>query len=341
MKLRTLTSVAIAVALLGVVPPPAVAQAGAATNTWTPPRTAFGQPDLGGVWANNSATPFQRPQAFAGKERLSDEELADLRVRLTELRENEQAGNLLGDFLIQKVLDDPEFRGFDQDTGNYNSFWLVERDFDNRTSVVVDPPDGRIPALVPAARERQIAAARYRSEHPADGPEDLPLGHRCANFGIPKVGAGYNSYQHIFQTPGHVVILSEMAHDARIIPIDGRPHLQDKVRQWNGDARGRWEGDTLIVETTNFSTKSQFRGSNENLRLMERYTRTGPDTLTYEATVSDPTTWTQPWTVLIPLTRSEDVLFEYACHEGNIAMIGTLAGARMEEREAAEAPPTK
>jgi hypothetical protein len=315
---------------------PAPAQAGAENDDWTVPRLADGRPELQGVWANNSATPFERPAAFAGKERLSDEEVAALNRRAAELRDDEQAGNLLGDYLVQKVLADPEFQGFDQDTGNYNSFWLVDRHFDNRTSVVVDPPDGRIPEMTPEAKKRVAAKAKYRREHFAHGPEDLPLGHRCVNFGLPKVGAGYNSYQQILQSGDWVAIVSERG-PTRLIPVDGREHIPARVRQWNGDARGRWEGDTLVVETTNFSPKSEFRGANENLHLVERYTRTGPETLTYEVTVSDETTWTRPWTARIPLEKSNDAIFEYACHEGNIAMIGTLAGARYEEKAAAEA----
>ena len=334
---RALVILGLAALAVGVAAPAPSRAAEAAVDPWTAPRTADGHADLQGVWANNSATPFQRPKAFEGKETLSEEELAELQKKAAALREDEQAGNLLGDYLIQKVLEDPEFQGFDQITGNYNSFWLVEREFDNRTSVVVDPPDGRLPPLTDAARERTAAQIAYRREHPADGPEDFGLGHRCANFGIPKVGAGYNSYQQIFQTAGHVAILSEMAHDARIIPIDGRAHLSDGIRQWNGDARGRWEGDTLVVETRNFSEKSQFRGSNENLQIVERYTRTAPDVLTYEVTVNDATTWSSPWTGRIPLQKSDEAIFEYACHEGNYAMAGSLAGAREEEREATEA----
>ncbi len=336
MRVRSLASASTcAIAIVGALLVPAAAGA-AAIDEWTPPLTADGRPDLQGVWANNSATPFQRPKAFAGKETLTDEELEELSKKAAELRDDEQAGNLLGDFLIQKVLEDPEFRGFDQDTGNYNSFWLVERQFDHRTSVVVDPPDGRLPPLTAAARERMAKQGAYRRQHPADGPESFSLGHRCANFGLPKIGSGYNSYQQIFQTADLVVILSEMAHDARIIPIDASPHLPAAIRQWNGDPRGRWEGDTLVVETANFSPQSQFRGSNEHLLLIERYRRTAPDVLTYEVTVTDPTTWASSWTARIPLEKSQDAMFEYACHEGNYAMAGSLAGAREEEREARE-----
>ena len=202
---------------------------------------------------------------------------------------------------------------------------------------MIDPPDGRIPALTPAAVQAQRERAVYREAHPADNPADRNLGERCVNFGVPKLGAGYNSYRHIVQTPEHVGIFHEMAHDVRLIPLDGRPHVLHDIRQWNGDPRGHWEGDTLVIETTNFSPKSRIRrgGSAEHLHLVERYTRVGPDTLEYEATLTDPTTWTRPWTVSIPLKRSDDTIFEYACHEGNYGMEGILAGHRAQEKAAA------
>ena len=219
----------------------------------------------------------------------------------------------------------------------YNQFWLVERDLNNRTSLVIDPPDGRIPGLTPAAQQAQQERAAYREAHPADGPEDRRLGERCVNFGVPKLGAGYNAYRQIVQTPDYVTIYHEMAHDVRLIPLDGRPHVGEGIRQWNGDPRGHWEGDTLVVETTNFSPKSNFNrgGAAENRHLVERFTRVGPYILNYEATITDPTTWTRPWTVLIPLKKSEDAIYEYACHEGNYGMKGILAGHRAQERAAA------
>ena len=336
MSHRRVAVVLSVVALVSLSAVPAMGQPGSgAPAPWAPPRTADGQPDLQGVWANNSATPLQRPDALAGKEVLSDEELAELSQRIAEIREVEQAGDILGDRLIRQALDKDTPRTFDPITGNYNSFWLVERELDNRTSLIVDPPDGRIPSLTPAAEEAAEARRAYRREHPADGPEDRGLGDRCLHFGLPKIGSGYNSYHQILQTPDHVAIFSEMAHNARIIPLDTRPNLSHNLRQWNGDTRGRWEGDTLVVETTNFSPKSNFRGSRENLRLVERFTRIGPETLEHETTIEDDTTWTSPWTVRLLLKESEDPIFEYACHEGNYAMMGILAGARADERAAA------
>ncbi len=318
-----------------------------AADTWTVPRTADGQPDLQGVWANNSATPFERPKQLADRQFFTDAEMAELKKIADQIVGNDGDAQF-GDGLILAALDRVTKPGsYDPATGNYNQFWLVEREFeDRRTSLVVDPPDGRIPALTPEAEKRRAAAAEYRKRHPADGPEDRPAGERCANFGIPKVGAGYNSYYHIFQSPGHVAILSEMAHDARIIPLDGRPHVDESIRQWNGDARGHWEGGTLVVETTNFSSKSEFRvgaqdglHSQENLHLIERFTRVGPNTLNYEVIVTDPTTWTRPWTALIPLKASPDKIYEYACHEGNEGMFGILSGHRAQEKS--EAAKTK
>ena len=316
---------------LGVlVSPPAAGQEPG--SRWTVPRTADGQPDLQGIWANNSATPLERPEQLAGKATLTDEELAELTQRVAEFRDREQAGDLLGDRLIQQALGNPEFADFDVITGNYNAFWLVERTLDNRTSLIVDPPDGRIPELTSEARERAAERSAHAREHPADGPEDRSLGDRCLHFAAPRMGAGYNSYFQILQTPGYVAILQEMGHVARLIPLDGRPHIDDDLRLWNGDSRGHWEGDTLVVETTNYSPQSRYNGSTESLHLVERYTRVGPGTIEHEITLEDVSTWTQPWTAMLRLTRTEDPIFEYACHEGNYAMPGILGGARAEER---------
>ena len=308
-------------------------QAPAAGGRWTAPRTADGRPDLSGVWTNNSVTPLERPEQWKGKQLLTDAELEELRVLTAQVVE---AGGdaVFGDGLILAALEKKKNPiSYDAGTGNYNHFWLVERDVDDRrTALITDPEDGRIPALTPAAQQRRAAAAERRKLHPADDPEDRPLGERCVNFGVPKIGAGYNSYYQIVQTTDHVVFHSEMAHDARIIPVDGRPHLPARLTFYNGDPRGRWEGDTLVVESTNFSPKSQFMQSNANLHLVEKFTRVGPDTLNYEVTITDPTTWTKPWTALIPLKRTDDKIYEYACHEGNDSMFGILKGHRYEEK---------
>jgi hypothetical protein len=314
---------------------PATANSTRAAADWRVPRTADGRPDLQGIWANNSATPLERPKHWAGRQFVTAQELAEVKKIADEIVANDGDAQF-GDGLVLAALDRIKKPGsYDPGTGNYNQFWLVERDFEDlRTSLITDPPDGKIPSLTPEAQKRRAARMEYSKLHPADGPEDRPAGERCVNFGVPKIGAGYNSYYQIFQTPTHVAILSEMAHDARLIPVDGRPHVGDAIRQWNGDARGRWEGDTLVVETRNFSTKSEFRESSEHLHLVERFTRVGPTTLNYEVTITDPTTWSKPWTVMIPLKSRSEAIYEYACHEGNSGMHGILAGHRAQERAA-------
>ena len=308
-----------------------------ASTAWTLPRTPDGQPDLQGVWAHNSVTPLERPPEWAGKERLTDTELAELKRAASRVTES-GLDAVFGDQLILAAIEGTkDVDSYDPTTGNYNQFWIVDRDFDNRTSLVVDPPDGLLPALTPDAKQRQEARASHRVDHPADTWTDLPLTERCVTYGVPRLSAGYNSYYQIIQSRDHVVIVMEMIHDARIIPLDGRPHLEGDIRQWHGDARGYWDGDTLVVETTNYSPKSNFMGSSENLRMTERFTRVGPDTLNREVTIQDPTTWTKPWTVSIDLSASEDAIYEYACHEGNYSMEGILAGHRAEEKAAADA----
>lgn len=303
-------------------------------ETWTPPRTADGRPDLQGVWANNSATPLERPTQLEGKESFTAEELADLQAAATRLFGG--AGDAaFADGVFQAALADvTENVSGDGGTGNYSSVWMVDRDFDARTSLITDPSHGRLPALTRAATDRRAVALAHRQQHPYDGAENLPLQVRCITYGIPRVGglgAGYNSYFQIFQTADHLVMLGEMIHDARVIPISDHAHIDPEIRQWHGDARGRWEGDVLVVETINFGPKSTYRGSSENLHLVERFTRVGPAALHYEIAVTDPTTWTAPWTALVVLKESDDAVFEYACHEGNYGMEGILTGARAEE----------
>jgi hypothetical protein len=287
------------------------------------------------VWGNNSVTPLQRPKAWAGREVLTDAEVEQLKELSASVLEGD-GDAVFGDALIEQALAGVKSaKSYDAGTGNYNHFWLVERDFDNRTSLITDPPDGRLPPMTPEAEKQRAAATEARKLHPADGPEDRALTERCISFGAPSLFAGYNSYYQIFQSPGHVVIAMEMIHDARIIPLDGRPHVSDSIRQWHGDSRGRWEGQTLVVETRNYSPKSGFMGSSADVRIVERFTRVSPNTLHYEITASDPKTWTKPWTVMIPLRRTDEKMYEYACHEGNLGMEGILAGHRAQEKEAA------
>ena len=309
------------------------------TKAYTAPRTPDGQPDLQGVWQNNDATPLERPKELEGRAFLTEQEVAALKNRAGELF-NGETDAAFGDSVFLAVLRDvknKEFKSTDI-TGNYNHFWIVDREFDNRTSVVSDPPDGRIPELTAEGKKRQAAAAEYRKLHPADGPEDLPLSHRCLTFGVPRLGAGYNSYFQITQTKDYVAIGQEMIHDVRVIPLDGRPHLPSGVRQWHGDPRARWEGDTLVVESTNFSRNALFQNlPAENLQTIERFTRIGPKIIEWKVTVNDPVTYTKPWTATVLLRQSPDQVYEMACHEGNEGLSGALSGHRALEQKNAVA----
>ncbi|HJN44107.1 MAG: hypothetical protein QF786_03300 [Vicinamibacterales bacterium] len=324
-------SVVCAVALVAAGPAAAQQQ-----SAWSPSRTADGHPDLQGVWANNNVTPLERPEILNGRETLTDEEVAALQARAGELFSTESGDAAFGDSVFAAALAEAEtFTSRDTGTGNYNHFWLVERDWDNRTSLIVDPPNGRLPARTEAASVRLAARAEARRRH-AWGPEDRSLGERCISWGAPRLGAGYNSYVQIFQTPDHVVVYMEMG-GSRVIPLTGSPHVDDSVRQLHGDSRGRWEGDTLVIDTTNYSPTTYFMGASDGLHVVERLTRVSDDVLQYDVTVTDPTTWAAPWTAMIPLRSSPDPVFEYACHEGNIGMEGIMSGARALEKAEADA----
>ncbi len=294
-------------------------------KAWTPPRTPDGQPDLQGTWTNATLTPLERPAEFAGKAVLSEAEAIEYEKRLAEQNNRDRRDGSAEADLARA----------------YNDFWF-ERGTkvvsDRRTSLIVDPPDGRIPPLTPEAQKKAAARAEARRLHPADGPEDLGLPVRCLLWptaGPPMLPGGYNNNYQIVQAPGYVMILVEMIHDARVIPLDGRPQLPKNIKQWMGDSRGRWEGDTLVVETTNFTDKTNFRGSSEHLRLTERFTRTGPDEIRYEFRVEDETSFARPWAAQLPMRRIPDRLYEYACHEGNYGLEGILSGARADEKAAA------
>jgi hypothetical protein len=300
---------------------------------YTAPRTSFGQPDLSGTWTNNNATPLQRPAQWAGKELLTDAELEAVKSAGRKLEEDGDA--LFGDELILDAIaghEEPE--SHDTETGNYNGFWLPPRDFERRTSLIIDPPNGRIPPYTPEAQARRAAAAEKRRSNPADGPWSRGLGERCITFGVPRLTAVYSSVFEVVQSPNEVVFVMETIHNARVIPLDGRPHLPSGMPQWDGNSRGHWEGDTLVVDTIGFSAKSDMMGSSTGLRLVERFTRIAPDILQYDVTMSDPSTWTQPWTVRIPMRQIDEPLIEYACHEGNLGMVGILSGARKQEADA-------
>ena len=315
-------STVIAVVLLA--PLPASAQAPtAAADAWMLPRTPDGQPNLQGVWDYRTITPLERPSELAGKAVLTEEEAAEFEQETLQRRDH----------------DSPLRAG---STGTYNQFWwdygtkLTE---DYRTSLIVDPPDGRIPPLTPEGQQRADARNASRGR-PAAGPEDRSLWERCLTRSLPRLPGAYNNNLQIFQAADHVVILNEMIHEARVIPLRGQPYLDQNIRQWQGDSRGHWDGDTLVVDTRNFTDKTNFRGSTDNLHLVERFTRVDADTLRYEATIEDATTFTTPWTVVVPMAKSEGRMFEYACHERNYGLEGILAGARADEQDAADAAKT-
>ena len=297
------------------------------------PRTPDGRPDLQGVWGNNSVTPMTRPRQWKDKAVLSDAEVEEL--KLMAARFVDQGGDAIFGNFVQQILDAKDKGSYaqvsyDPTTGNYNQFWMADREWDNRTSLITDPPDGQFPPLTPGAEARRAAARARTSERgPADGPEDRPLSERCISYGAPRTGANYNSYVQIIQSPETTVLLQELIHDARVVPMTPRPHLPARIRQLHGDPRGRWDGDTLVVETTNYL--NGFQGSTPNVTLTERYTRVSPDFINWEIIVNDPETWTRPYTFMIRLKKTDALVYEYACHEGNYSMEGILAGARRDE----------
>jgi hypothetical protein len=289
---------------------------------------------------NNDATPLERPKALEGKRFLTDEEVATLKKNAARLFAGDVDSDATGgDNFFLAALANPDVYRNRNATGSGVG---ANREIDNRTSLIVDPPDGKIPPLTPEGQQRRLAAnaAAFAAPTPSPpaGPEDLSNFIRCITYGAPRLGgaaASYHNYYQIVQTPGYVMLLSEAMHDARIIPLDGRPHLPQHIRLWLGDSRGRWEGSTLIVETTNFSPKSSLLGSAENLHVVERFTRTAIDRINYEITLTDPTTWATPWTAVVRLKRTNDKMYEDACHEGNQnVMRGILAGARAKEKAA-------
>jgi hypothetical protein len=347
MHFRSLTFVGAVAVVLWLVQGQAKSQslnakpAKAATQTWTVPRTADGHPDLQGVWANNSATPLERPKVLEGRAYLTEEEVTALKKKAAELFDNGNSDAAFGDTVFESVLANVKgtksgFKSTDGGTGDYSSVWTVARDWDNRTSLITDPPDGRLPPMTPQAEQKQRAALAAMRGRPS-GPEDRSLSERCITYGSPQLVAGYQSYYQILQTPTSIVILTEMIHDARIIPIDGRPHLPPNIQTWMGDARGHWEGDTLVIDSTNYKPSAFRNVSTEKLHVVERFTRTGPDTLQWQLTIDDPGAWTKPWTAMIPLRPTKKAVYEYACHEGNYGLQDILAGARGEDKaEAAE-----
>ena len=343
MNHRGLAAVLTVIFVVSLTPVVAAAQS---ANTTAPSRTPWGHPDLQGIWNNSTLTPLERPEMLADQEFLTEEEAANLEQETTD--RNERLINRAAEKTTAgKNVD----RRADGTPGFYNNFWLDRGTTvvpTRRTSLIVDPPDGRLPSLTPEAHQRaaspeaQRLADVRRGRLPAASWEELDLSDRCIWYrGIPSFPTGYNNNYHIVQAPDYVAILQEHIHDVRFIPLDGRPHVAQTIRQYAGDSRGRWEGETLVVETTNFNNKAIIRGFNgdlsEGLHVVERFTRIAADVIDYEFTVDDPKAWTSSWQGSLPMTRIEGPMFEYACHEGNYGLYNILAGSRAEEKAAEEA----
>jgi hypothetical protein len=313
--LRLTAVLGLALALMPAIP---MAQ----TKQWTAPRTPDGHPDLQGIWDFRSATPLERPARFAGREFMTADEVVEYE-RLALARED---GRPPDDGRTEQSV--------------HPAWWL---DYGKkvvktaRTSLIVDPADGKMPPLSAEGKARAEARrSAARAHGPADSYENRSLQERCITRGLPEVllPGPYNNNLQIVQTPDYVVLFTEMIHDARVVPMDGRPHSPPNVRQWMGDPRGRWEGETLVVDTTNFTDKTTFRGSGANLHLVERFTRVDAETIEYRFTLEDPTTWTRPWTVAYPIVKTEGPIYEFACHEANYGLKDILTGARWEEKAA-------
>jgi hypothetical protein len=321
-------------ALCGGVTLAGQSKSGAAGKSWNPPRTADGQPDFSGVWNYSTITPMERPASLGDKQVFTDEEAAEFERQAAKVNDKDRRDNTGATGAVENgTVKTPDLERA------YNEFWWdrgTKVVGTKRTSLIVDPPDGRVPALTPAAAKTAVALELIRSRA-AWGPEDRPAGERCIHqqrTGPPIMPGGYNNNLRFFQSTGMVAILTEQIHEARMIPLDGRPHVSAVIRQWKGDSRGRWDGNTLVVDTVNFNGQMAYQGSGPNLRLTERFTRTGPESLLYEYTMSDPESFTKPWTVQMTMTKVDDPMFEYACHEGNYGIVGSLQGARAVEKAA-------
>lgn len=322
------------VALLAQVPaagqtPSAAPRVQATGKAWTPPRTADGTPDLQGIWTDNTVTPFQRPQQLGTKEFYTDQEFAELSKRARQGDVGEE-GNL-GAANPQEVRYDLELYGFDRSKVRFAS--------NKRTSLIVGP-EGVVPPMLPGAKTRNADRVAQNKGHEFDSHENRPLSERCILLNqerIPLIpGANEGNLVQIVQGPGYVSVLRETNHSTRVISTDGRPHAPQNIRLYQGDSVGRWEGNTLVVDTTNFTNLSAFQGSSDKLHLVERFTRLADDTLLYQFTVEDPTTWARPWTAEIPWTKTRGPVYEWACHEGNNMIANILRGARVAEQEAAQ-----
>jgi hypothetical protein len=322
-------SVLVVALFIGVVALPVSSLAQSESKS---PRTPWGDPDLQGDWTSQAelGVPFERPKEFGTRQELSDEEFAKAADRLRAERERDNA-----EFDLETA--DRSNAGAVGSATSPPPHWLERGNASRRTSMVIDPPDGRIPEITAAARARQQRQVRGSfGNGPFNGPADFTLYDRCITRGIPgsMFPAVYNANTRIVQGPGFVAITYEMIHETRIIPLDGRDPISPAIRQYHGDSRGRWEGDTLVVSVKNFSDAVNYRGAGQNLHLVERFTRVGPNDLRYEVTVEDATTFAKPWTAALNLKTQPEEMFEYACHEGNHAMFNMLSAARAAEREA-------
>jgi hypothetical protein len=308
----------------------------AKSKTWMMPRTPDGQPDLQGYWTSLSFTPMERPAKYGNREFLTDEEMAEV------FKAGVQHSY---EFTYANSAETPVYDSTVYALGAWQNGVTPNR----RTSLVVDPPDGRIPPLTPEGRKIRAAMKPIPTANEAleaggpvraDGAEDLTLGVRCLSFGGPPIlPAAYNSDVHVVQGAGFVMIEYEWNSEVRLIPLDGRPPLSENIHRWHGDSRGHWEGDTLVVETTNFRPGATFQNANpKTLKITERFTRVDAHTIEYKFTIDDPSTWTKPWSAIVPLSHIDGPMFEYACGEGNNGIVNILAGARASEKAAAKGP---
>ena len=302
------------------------------------PRTPEGHPDFQGFWENNIATPLQRPKEIADRPTLTDAEVEKMRQKAQELFTG-KSDAVFFDGFYPAVLDNvlglrSGFKSSDGETGDYGSEWNDTRTWENRTSLITDPADGRIPDLTAKALEARANARKTMGR--LMSVKDRPLGERCITYGQPQLTAGYQSYYQIVEAPGAVMIMTEMFHDVRIVKMDRKTHPAANVQGWLGDSIGHWEGDTLVVDTTNYRPRAFQSISSDKLHIIERFTRQNAEVLRYEITVDDPDTYVRPWTLMIPLQRSSKPVYEYACHEGNYSLTGILSGARAEEARKTE-----
>jgi len=336
LRLLALSTAGFALAL-GATPAAAQDTAPAKTSSKVP-RTAWGKPDLSGVWDFRTVTPLERPAEFGDKATLTEQEAEEYARQAVEARDADKNRAKEQRRVVNGTAETEDV------ALAYNNFWWDRGTRvvgTRRTSLVIDPPNGRIPEMTAEAKTRQAKEDQIR-ERPALGPEDRSVGERCLlgfNSGPPMSPGGYNMNVQVFQTENTVALLNEMVHNARIVPVDGREPA--KVPQWVGRSKGHWEGDTLVIETSGFHQNTSLRGSSPSLKLTEKFTRVDEDTLMYEYTVNDPQTWTKPWTVQIPMVRADGVIYEYACHEGNYGMTSLLSGARYIEKNGAAKPSSK